>query len=250
MYFGRPVRALIVAGVIGVCAAFVSLRSYQALVRIHSPHTSLMILKLGRLSYLFQERSTGRCLGWYHQTLQQDDGYALTNSLSLNTEYQGTLVRADVRSSFVFNTLNQLTGGFIRGAFGAASLGVDVEGIEDISIKASLKQQGGEATYILSFDGPVEIRVLKSGGFGFHFAGQSQWRSLTQWRRLAESLEAQSFDMISFLPIRPRLVTDGSPEILREECDQQGVAVLHMDDVLTGFSHLAGELYTLEVPMP
>jgi hypothetical protein len=247
MYFGRPVRALIVAGIIGVCAAFVSLRSYQELVRAHSPQPSLRVLKLGELSYLLQERSTGNCLGWYHQTVEEDDGYSLANFISLNTEFQGRQSRGDVRSYFVFNALNQFTAGFIRGTFEDYSFEIQLEGIEDISIRVSLKHQEEETAYNVSYDGPVEIRVLKSGEIGFHFADQFSWRGLAQWKGVAESLKAQSSDMMSFLPISPRLITDGSPEILREECEQQGLATLRMDDMLTRFSHVAKELYTLGV---
>lgn len=250
MYFRRSIRGLIVAGVIGFGAAFVSLSSYQELVRIHLPHASLRVLTPGGLSYLLQERSTGKCLGWYHQTVQEDDGYSLTNLISLNTEFQGRRGQGNVRSYFVFNALNQLTGGFMRGTFEGYSLEIELEGIEDISIRASLKHQEGETAYTFSFDGPVEIRVLKSGEIGFHFAGQSSWRGLAQWRGVAESLKTQSSDMISFLPITPILLTDASPEILRKECEQQGFATLHVDDILARFSHVEKELYTPEVPMP
>lgn len=249
MYFGRSIRALIVAGVIVVGAAFLSLRSYQELVRIHLPHASLRALNLGNLSYLLQERSTGNCLGWYHQTLLEDDGYSLTNFISLNTEFQGRRGRGDVRSYLVFNTLNQLTGGFMTGALGEYSFEIQLEGIENISLRASLKHQESETVYTFSFHGPVEIRVLKSGGIGFHFAGQSQLRDLAQWRRLAESLEARSSEMMSLSPISLRVVTDGSREILRGECEQQELATLHLDDMLSRFSYVARELFTLEVPM-
>ncbi len=250
MYFGRSIRALVVAGIIGVGAGFISLRSYQELVRIHLPHGSLGILNPGELSYLLQERSSGNCLGWYHQTLQEGDGYSLTNFISLNTEFQGRRGRGDVRSDLVFNTLNQLTGGFMRGALGRYSFEIQLEGIENISIRASLKDQESEIAHTFSFHGPVEIRVLESGGIGFHFAGQSQLGSLAQWRRLAESLEAQSSEMMSLSPISRRIVTDGSRDILREECEQQGLATLDIDDMISRFSYVARELYTLEVPRP
>ena len=248
MYFGRPVKALIVAGVIGFGAALVSLRSYQELVRIHSPHTSLMTLKPGEVSYLLQGRSTGTCLGWYHQTLQEKDGYLLANFISLNTELQGRRIRGDVRSDFVFNTLNQLTGGFIRGAFGDSSFGIQVEGIEDISITVSLKHQEKETAYTFSFDGPVEIRILKSGGVSFHFAGQSQWEGVAQWGGFAQFLEAQSSDIKTFFPISPMLVPDGSQETLREECERHGLAPLQLDDVVAKFSDVARKLSLFEVP--
>ena len=143
----------------------------------------------------------------------------------------------------VFNTLNQFTGGFIRGATGGRSFGIQLEGIETISIKASFKYQEIEVTYPFSFHGPVEIHRSQRGRIGFHFSGPPQWRAL------AKSLEAQAPEMESLLPISPRRITVSSEENLDDECEREGIASFHIDDIIAQFSRIAMELYTLEGPM-
>lgn len=141
-----------------------SIPLYQRLVEDQNPPEAVSDLEFGRHGYLLQLPG-GSCIGWTRYELTYDGAYSFLTDTSLRYSLEEEETVVQVAAGAAFNSLNQLSGSYVKVTVKGNEYRLKTEGVTDIRVTLRGEIEGRPLRLAYALQGPVEIYESSEGSF-------------------------------------------------------------------------------------